>query len=329
MRSITSVFVFAAIATLTGSAMAVVATGTQTRTSVDVEMEIYGGFAFLREAGPKINVAYLRNTNTSTCDVLQLGTYLYVRNGEIIEPASHVGRLFDLAGTVLTFADLPSTSGVLDATRGPRPNGGPADPANNGHWHPLHWIAGFTLGPKPPFPPTDFPKSNRRSDWRERVDGHFEITAGKLHALHPSDPDLRKALFEFKTSPSATPKFTQAMTDRVSYTATIASDRVRIARRTQLGSPMTPIVIQPTGSAPIRLKLFGVHSHAVPPLLKNGQVLPHYCAFYDLMTPEPPHAQQLLPYATGLPAVTPASTTTTVIGVGQPSPGAYCPGIWM
>lgn len=286
-----------------------------------LELEANGGFAYIPDRpNNKLEIVYLADLDVEGCKVDQLGTELAVIDGNIIEVqggANPPGKKFSLNGVVVTFPDLESSSLSLTAVRGNRPDGGPADPANDGQWTDLKWVAG--IGP-------DFSTSSRHPNWRNLpvVDGRMVLKGGEIRARPPSDPPARTGVFEFKNAASS--KFKQAMTDTTSYVVDVPSNRVvmQLTRRLEPGADpgITQIVVEPRPGRPVQLKLIGLHDPNAASSVGLGDPISHYCAFYQLLDPVPSANEWLIPHFLGNPKVPPANAA------GQPSPGPYCPGQW-
>jgi hypothetical protein len=277
-------------------------------------LESFGGFAYVHSPqDSRLEIAYLRDSNSPGCSVDQLGVELMVISGNIIEPANPpANRIFDMEGAVVTFPDLEASAGTLVATRGQRPNGPPGNPNNPADWHDLKWVAGIS---------PDYPNSSLNPNWRDTVDGRVVLTRGVIRGANPSDVVVKDAVFEFRR-PSGTGTFRQAMTDTTMFEAQVPSDRI-VMNLSGAKSGITRIVVTPVASGqPVQLKLMGRHVHGTPGALPLDAPISHFCAFYDLLQPRPAAADQLIPYFSGNPQVGAANR------LGQPSPGPYCPGDW-
>jgi hypothetical protein len=282
--------------------------------TTELQLEAYGGFAYIpNPAGNRLDIAYLKTTNVPGCNVTQLGVELRVIEGNIVEPANYPDRskTFDLAGAVVKFPDLATTSTPLAAVRGARPTAapfGPQDPKRDDEWHDLKWV---------PSALSEVPGARLNPAWEGLVDGRLELKGGTIRALYPSDVVVRDAVFEFK---NATTSFRQAITDRTEYLVSVPSDRV-VMTLTGQKQGITRIVVTPqVPGGRVRLKLSGIHEQPPAPL-PMGHVLKEHCAFYQLMDPVPPQGAWFIPELT-----TPAAAATAT--GGQPSPGRFCPGDW-
>jgi len=266
-------------------------------------VEITGGFKYVQSvANHEVDVAFLKST-TGACAIKQMGIELVVKDGEIVSPSPAPADLtFDPGGAVITFGD--SGAEALTAVRTAAAPA-PYHPASPTDWDDLVWIPRFDAF---------YPNNPLNPNWRQLVDGRMVLTHGKLVAGKPSDDAARTGLFQFtRQSDGAT--FQQAVTDRAIYTTQLPGDRV-IINLANARSGITRIEVKPSGGLPVKLLLVGRHTEAAPKL-KPGDVIHHYCAFYELLSPVPTMAERMLPTYIGDPSKP---------LLGAPSPGAYCPG---
>jgi hypothetical protein len=290
--------------------------GSQLAPSSRLQLEAHGGFAYIPyRQDHRLEIAYLRDINVPGCNVDQLGTELMVIDGNILEvqggpvPAD---RKFNLAGAVVTFPDLETSNLPLTATRGNRPSGRPANTKNPVEWEDLKWVAGIGQ---------DFPNSSLNLKWRELpiIDGRLVLKGGRVVALHPSDVVATDGIFDFKKGTITA--FSHAVTDRLLYAVDVPNDRV-VMQLTSAASGITRIVVGPRNPGqPVQLKLHGLHSSSTSTTLPVGAPITDYCSFYQLLQPVPPQTEWLIPHFAG-------TTTAPAAGVGLPSPGVYCPGMW-
>ena len=77
-------------------------------------IEVSGGFAYVpTPADNKLEIAYLKDTKVTGCDVDQLGTDLVVEEGTIVEPSpAPPTRQFDLAGARVGDVSRPRIRGL-------------------------------------------------------------------------------------------------------------------------------------------------------------------------------------------------------------------------
>jgi hypothetical protein len=281
--------------------------------STPLELEAYGGFAYVQSPqDSQLDIAFLKSTNTATCQVTQLGVDLMVVAGNIIEPANPpASRMFDLGGAVVTVGDT-SASAPLAALRGNRPAAPyhPTNTDNDADWEDLKWVPGTR---------PDYPNSTLNPNWPSMVDGHVKLTHGRIVGAHPGDVVVKDSVFEFRKA-NGNGSFKQAITDTTKYLAHVRGDRV-VLLLTGARSGITRIVVQSVDGAPIKLKLMGRHATQTPATLAVDDPIAHFCAFYELLTPVPPAAEQLIPHFKGIQAV--AGSVGSVA-----SPGLLCPGDW-
>jgi hypothetical protein len=299
---------------------------------VMLEVEMFGGFAYIKEAG-RLHVAYLKDVTSAPassgggCNVHQLGTDLKLISGEIVSPLPpDPDRMWDLENAIVTFPGLATPGPVLDAPDGHRPVNGPSNPDDDTLWaEDLRFVPRITTGTAG----SDYPNHRKSKNWRQKVNGYIEIPRGVVRGSHPSDHDLRRTLFEFKTRNSATgaTPFVHALTDRVIWRVPVRGDRIQISLKGASKAPHE-IVIRPTRGNRVQLKLIGRHTHGTPASLEVGTELDHFCAFYELLERQsaspasPAFVDRLTPYVFQIPP-----PVTTSAGTGQPSPGPLCPGI--
>jgi hypothetical protein len=279
--------------------------------STPLEIEVYGGFAYVKSAqNHELDIAFLKSTNTASCNVTQLGVDLMVVSGNIIEPANPpASRMFDLGGAVVTVGDT-SPSNQLAAVRGGRPDPPyhPANPNNDADWEDLKWVPGTR---------SDYPNSTLNPNWPSIVDGYIKLTNGRIVGAHPGDVVVKDSVFEFRKA-NGTGSFTQAITDTTKYLARVRGNQV-VLSLTGARSGINRIVVQSVDGAPIKLKLMGRHAAQTPATLALDDPIAHFCAFYELLTPVPPAAEQLIPHFKGVAAAQPS-------GSSGASPGLLCPG---
>jgi hypothetical protein len=283
-----------------------------------------------------LNIASLKDSGDECASFVdQLSADLLVVSGNITGAASgRQSKKFNIAGAVLTFPELESSSGQLSIDQtGTRPAtpcapAGNPNPDDEGYWtrpNSLTCVPRLTAGPGP----TDFPSMTLKPNWRDYTDGRLVFTRGTITGMHPSDWTLKHTTFAFRRRlANPTARFQQRITDRIRVTATIPSNRVEInlvdavAGVARVESAFSSIVIEPTAPGrPVRLKLLGRHDHTVSPALKVGDWVDHFCAFYALFDQAPAITDQLIPRVGQI-------SVPSGAGQGQPSPGGLCPGMW-
>jgi hypothetical protein len=281
---------------------------TSVQATTPLTILITGGFRYVNSpAEHQLEIAFMKST-TGACMVHQLGVELAVKDGEIVVPATPPASMsFDPGGAVVTIGD--NAAEPLTVVRSGQPVA-PFQPLNpslstDADWTDLKWVPSLD-----PF----YPGNKLNPNWRQMVDGRVVLTHGTLVAAKPSDDVAVSSVFTF-TRPSDGATFTQALTDRTTYTGQVPGDRV-IINMPGARSGITRLEIKPIGGRPVTLLLTGIHDLAAPKL-KPGDSINDYCAFYELLTPVPPMNQRMLPKYMGDPSKPLA---------GQPSQGAYCPG---
>jgi hypothetical protein len=279
---------------------------TSVQATTPLTIQIKGGFRYVNSpAQHQLEIAFMKDT-MGACMVHQLGVELSVKDGEIVVPATPPADMtFDPGGAVVTIGD--NAAEPLTVVRGAQPSAPfhPASTATDADWSDLRWVPSLD---------SLYPASKLNANWRTMVDGRVVLTHGTLVAAKPSDDVAVNGVFTFsRASDGAT--FTQALTDRTTYTGQVPGDRV-IINLPGARSGISRIEIKPVGGRPVLLLLTGTHDQAAP-VLKPGDTINHYCAFYELLSPVPPMNERMMPKYMGDPSKP---------LLGQPSPGAYCPG---
>jgi hypothetical protein len=281
-----------------------------TVSTTHLTMDSEGGFAYVKvPAADEIDIAFLKDTHVTDCEVDQLGVKLMVAKGTLIEPNTQPIDGFDLGGATITFGDFGSTTAPLVANRGPVPPpspGQPADPTDEAQWTDLKWVASVK----------DHYQAALSSTWMNKIDGRVRVTRGTLIGLHPSDLVAQKGVWEFKGGQNAPAPFIQAMTDATRYTVDVSGEQV-VVRLDQARSNLSQIVVRADANHQVVLKMVGVHANT-PSAIPPGTPIHHYCAFYQLIDPVPASTAWLIPYWKGDPKL-PSNK-------GQGSPGGLCPG---
>jgi hypothetical protein len=300
-------------------------------------IEITGGFAFVPTPPEHmLEVAYLEDVKLFedmngdgdesdagelVCEVDQIGTELMVVRGKIVSAAQGsspatppASKKFNLDKAVITFPQLETANIPLKFKRNgwPPTPPKPLDPSKDAEWADLQFVPGLRHYHSASIPPT----------WRSSVNGRVVLKGGTVVAARPSDPQIEKASFDFKTT-AGTQKFQGAVTDKTIYTVDVPGTQIELAISNATNG-YTKLVLEPnaTGEA-VRLTLRGLHAAGTAASLGGGDRLKDFCAFYSLVEPRPKFADWLVPHyvAAALP-----SLNQGPFAGGQPSPGFFCTG---
>jgi hypothetical protein len=294
-------------------------------------IELTGGFAYVpTPADNVLEVAYLNdvklyedlnNDGDQTdagelvCDVDQIGTEMMVVRGRIVSAApmaAPANKKFDLNGAVISFPQLQSANIPLTFTRTgwpPSPTK-PANPANDAEWADLQHVPTLRQYHSAGIPPT----------WRNTVNGRLILKGGTVVAARPSDPQIEKAQFDFRT-PGGQPKLQGAVTDKTIYTVDVPGTQIELTL-SGAANGYTNLILEPNvkGQA-VKLTVKGLHAMGTAASLHGGDRLKDFCSFYSLVEPRPRFADWLVPhYVTG------SSAPSNTYAAGQPSPGFFCSG---
>jgi hypothetical protein len=281
-----------------------------------VELTAHGGFAYINGPNGTVNIAFLKNVEKPDCTVIQLGVELKVDDGRVIDPPGVTS--FDPVGSVMSFEGANTSGVTLIGTGRPSSPFRPANPMNDDDWKDLKWTAStretHTNNPVNP-------------NWPSLVNGYVQLTQGLMQAGKPSDAAAVFGSWTFRSSPTASPAFEQAISDRTRYLVTLSGKQV-VVKLTGSSGAVKRIVIEPTDARrTVGLMLIGKHSPQTPATIKVGEPIHHFCAYYELLTNPVAKAEQLLPYFKGA-TLPPSSIPGVLPGAANPSPGAFCPGDW-
>jgi hypothetical protein len=281
-----------------------------------LNLDSEGGFAYVHTpADNKLEIAYLKDTHTENCDVIQMGVTLEVTAGTVTDPPGTVpGTKFHIEGAVVTFDSLMATP--LNVVRGPRPvppNTHPEHPGHDDEWKDGKWVVGV----RQDYPDSQGNPAELVAQWRETLtDGRIVLTSGTFEAAHPSDPIATAGVWEFKSDDGGPTPFTQAITDRTHYSAKVLGTELTISLSGARSAP-AKIVVEADSTRNIGLRLTGVHEDA-PATIPIGYPIHHFCAFYSFFKNPVASNKQLIPHYAGIPS--------SSSGAGSPSPGGLCPG---
>ena len=281
--------------------------GERSSAATRLEIESFGGFAYVPSSvDNQLEIGFLRTSSAEGCNVPQLGVDLLVVEGNVTAaPPTPTPNKFDVSNAVITFPALEGASGVLTANRGGRPPDRPTNPNAPSEWENLRYVPDVNKELTTP--------GSLNPNWRTMVDGRLVVKGGTLKGLPPSLAGVRNRVFEFRNADNSR-RFTQAVTDMTHYTVQIPANEVVI--RLQAASGTQEIRVAPRNPGrPVKLRLMGRHDESSD--IRDDQQIHHFCAFYQLLQPIPPQNLWLLP------RLVPATASG---GVGQPSPGRFCPG---
>ena len=211
-----------------------------------------------------------------------------------------------------------NTSGVTLIGTG-RPNSPfrPGTPTNDDEWKDLKWTAStremYQDNPVSP-------------NWPSLVNGYVQLTQGIMQAGKPSDAAALLGTWTFQRTAADSPMYEQAISDRTRYRVTLRGKQV-VVNLTWPSGVVKRIVIEPIDDRrTVGLMLIGKHSSQIPATINPGDMIHHFCAYYELLTKPVAESERFIPYFKGATLPSPSNPSTP--GGANASPGAFCPGDW-
>jgi hypothetical protein len=283
----------------------------------NVELTAHGGFAYIEGPSGTVNIAFLKDVDKPAvnCTVKQLGVELKVDDGRVVDPPGVTS--FDPVGSVMSFEGANTSGVTLIGTGKASAPFRPANPMNEDDWKDLKWTANTRhMYPGNPVSP----------NWPTLVNGYVQLTQGLMQAGKPSDAAAVLGTWTFQKTPADNSSFEQAISDRTRYLVTLRSRQV-VIKLTGPSGAVKRIVIEPTDARrTVGLVLIGKHPPQTPAIIRPGEPIAHFCAYYELLTNPVAEADRFIPHFKG--ATLPTTSSPGAPAGAGPSPGAFCPGDW-